>query len=246
MTPPEPRILVVEDERDIAEAIRVNLSAQGYSVEVIDHGTRALEVAQRGGFDLVILDVMLPGLDGFEFCRRLRESDTETPILFLSALGETANRITGLRAGGDDYLPKPFDLDELLLRVEALLRRSGRTHETAQLVLGPTTVDWRRGTTSGPNGEHRLSDKEIRLLRYLAARRGEIVLRNDILDVVWGRDQNPSARTVDNFIVRLRKLLGDDSAHPRFLHTHRGAGYRLEFDDAVNTADREVPGEPRS
>jgi two-component system alkaline phosphatase synthesis response regulator PhoP len=226
-----PRILLVEDERDIAEAIRMNLDAEGFEVVVIGDGTRALEVAQVGGFDLVVLDVMLPGLDGLTFCRRLREIDPDTPILFLSALGQTDDRVRGLKAGGDDYLGKPFDLRELLLRVEALLKRRERAAQPVYgrgvLRLGSRRIDLKSGEVTAPDGVHRLTGKEFEILRYLAERRGQIVRRGELLDRVWGPQADPTERTVDNFIVKLRRMLEDDPADPRWLHTHRGLGYRL-------------------
>jgi len=226
------RILLVEDEPDIAEAIRVNLDQEGYEVAVSGDGERALELARVGGFDLVILDVMLPGLDGVTFCERLRDVDAETPILFLSALGATDDRVRGLQAGGDDYLAKPFDLRELLLRVESLLKRRERAAQPVYgrgvLRLGATRVDLKSGEVAASDGAvHRLTGKEFEILRYLAERRGQIVRRGELLDRVWGPQADPTERTVDNFVMKLRRLLEEDPASPRWLHTHRGIGYRL-------------------
>jgi DNA-binding response OmpR family regulator len=229
MTGGAAKILLIEDEADIAEGIRMNLVQEGHEVRVVDRGDRALTEALGGGYDLLILDVMLPGMDGVELCARLREAGQRVPVLFLSALGDTEDRIHGLRAGGDDYLPKPFDLHELLLRTEALLRRSRGEPTPPREILhfGTTQVDLRSGLLTTADFKRQLSDKEFRLLRYLGARRGEIVQRGEILDVVWGLSADPTERTVDNFVARLRKLLGDSSAEPRWLHTHRGLGYRL-------------------
>jgi two-component system alkaline phosphatase synthesis response regulator PhoP len=244
-----PRILLVEDERDIAEAIAMNLRAESYDVDVVGDGARALELAREGGFDLVILDVMLPKLDGVSVCRELRRVDAHTPILFLSALGATNDRVNGLAAGGDDYLAKPFDLRELLLRSQALLKRR---EQAANPVYGrhvvrleATTVNLKSGELTGPAGSSVLSGKELEILRYLCERRGQIVRRVEILDRVWGKEEDPTERTVDNFIVKLRRIIEEDPAQPRFLHTHRGLGYRLtltpaagpELDDAGNPTD---------
>jgi two-component system alkaline phosphatase synthesis response regulator PhoP len=225
------KVLLVEDEPDIAEAIRVNLVGEGYDVTVAGNGAEALKVALVGGFDLVILDVMLPGLDGVTFCERLRTVDTDTPILFLSALGATEDRVRGLKAGGDDYLAKPFDLRELLLRTEALLKRRERSaapvYGRGVLRLGDSRIDLKSGEVTSPDATHRLTGKEFEILRYLAERRGQIVRRGELLDRVWGPQADPTERTVDNFVMKLRKLVETDPAHPRWIHTHRGIGYRL-------------------
>ena len=240
-----PRILLVEDEIDIAGAIRMNLAAEGCEVVVVGDGARALELAREGGFDLVVLDVMLPKLDGVTVCRELRRVDPLTPVLFLSALGAADDRVRGLAAGGDDYLAKPFDQRELLLRTRALLKRREQAAEPVYgrhvIRLGATTVNLLSGEVTGPATGGVLSGKELEILRYLAEKRGQVVRRVDILDRVWGREEDPTERTVDNFIVKLRKIVEDDPAQPRFLHTHRGLGYRLTLtptpapDDAERT-----------
>jgi two-component system alkaline phosphatase synthesis response regulator PhoP len=226
------KILLVEDEPDIAEAIRMNLAHEGYEVTVVGDGARALELAKVGGFDLLVLDVMLPKLDGVTLCAKLRERDAETPVLFLSALGATDDRVRGLSAGGDDYLAKPFDLRELLLRVQRLLERRERSaspvYGRGVLRLGEVRIDLKSGEITTATAEvHKLTGKEFEILRYLAERRGQIVRRGELLDKVWGPDADPTERTVDNFVVKLRKLIEADPAQPKFLHTHRGIGYRL-------------------
>jgi len=238
-----PRILLVEDEPDIAGAIRMNLEAEGSEVTVVGDGERALALAQAGGFDLVVLDVMLPKLDGVTVCRELRRVDPLTPILFLSALGAADDRVRGLAAGGDDYLPKPFDLRELLLRTQALLKRREQAAHPVygrhQIRLGETTVNLRSGEVAGPGASSVLAGKELEILRYLSEKRGQVVRRVDILDRVWGRDEDPTERTIDNFIVRLRRVIESDPAQPRFLHTHRGMGYRLSLTPAPAPDDAE-------
>lgn len=225
------KLLLVEDDPGIAEALRVHLAHEGHLVQHVGDGAQALALAEVGGFDLVILDVMLPGLDGFAFCERLRAIDAETPILFLSALGTTADRVRGLQAGGDDYLAKPFDLQELLARVAALLRRRERAaspvYGRGVLRLGAVRIDLKSGEVRHGDAVHRLTGKEFDILRYLAERRGQVVRRGELLDKVWGPQADPTERTVDNFVLRLRRLLESDPARPRWLHTHRGIGYRL-------------------
>jgi len=247
-----PRILLVEDERDIAEAIRMNLEAEGYETVAVGDGARALALAREGGFDLVILDVMLPKLDGVSVCRELRVVDPDTPVLFLSALGATDDRVRGLSAGGDDYLPKPFDLRELLLRTQALLKRREQgpnpVYGRHVMRLGATAINLKSGEIRAGAKSTVLAGKELEILRYLCERRGQIVRRVEILDRVWGKMEDPTERTVDNFIVKLRRILEEDPAQPRFLHTHRGMGYRLTLtpspDDAAGPPD-EAGHEPR-
>jgi two-component system alkaline phosphatase synthesis response regulator PhoP len=228
---PAARVLVVEDEAHLAEVIADNLELEGHAVEVVGDGLRALERALAEPPALVLLDVMLPGLDGFAVCERLRASGCEVPILFLTARNENDDRVRGLELGGDDYLGKPFDLRELILRVRKILERSqwfqAPSRAGDQLVLGDAVVDFRSYTARVRDQETRLSTKETMILRCLAERPGEVVSRAEILDRVWGYDAFPTTRTIDNFIVRLRRILEPDAAQPRYLHTIRGTGYRL-------------------
>jgi len=225
------RLLVVEDEVHLAQVIADNLALEGYEVEVVGDGLRALERAQRAPPALVLLDVMLPGLDGFAVCERLRKEGSEVPVLFLTARNEQDDRLRGLELGGDDYLGKPFDLRELILRVRAILKRSTWAREPSSagevLGLGEARVDFKTFTARVGGRETRLSTKETLILRYLAERKGEVVSRAEILDRVWGYDAFPTTRTIDNFVVRLRRVLEPDPANPRYIHTIRGTGYRL-------------------
>jgi len=185
--------------------------------------------------------VMLPGLDGVSVCREIRRFDAETPVLFLSALGATDDRVRGLAAGGDDYLAKPFDLRELLLRTQALLKRREQRPNPVYgrhlIRLGATSVNLKSGELAGPGTTQVLAGKELEILRYLSERRGQIVRRVEILDRVWGRQEDPTERTVDNFIVKLRRMIEEDPAQPRFLHTHRGQGYRLTLTPTSGDTD---------
>jgi two-component system alkaline phosphatase synthesis response regulator PhoP len=225
------RLLVVEDEAHLAEVIADNLEFEGYQVEVVGDGLKALERIQAERPDLVLLDVMLPGLDGFEVCRRLRDDRNDVPILFLTARSSDDDRVKGLELGGDDYLGKPFDLRELMLRVKAILKRArwfeGPSVAGDQLALGDAVVDFKRYVAQVGQDEIELSQREVMILRCLAERPGEVVERSEMLDRVWGYDAFPTSRTIDNFIVRLRRVLEPDPKNPRYIHTVRGAGYRL-------------------
>lgn len=225
------RILVVEDEAHLAEVICDNLVLEGWTVDSVADGAVALERLLADPPELVLLDVMLPGIDGFEVCRRLRESGSRVPVLFLTARSGLDDRVHGLELGGDDYLGKPFELVELIHRVRAILRRSVWNATPSPvgdtLTLGEAVVDFRTYDVQIGKRQLELSQKETLILRCLAERPGEVVSRREILDTVWGYDAFPTARTIDNFIVRLRRLLEPDARAPRYIHTVRGTGYRL-------------------
>lgn len=225
------RLTVVEDEAHLAEVIADNLRFEGYEVQVETHGREALEAIRRDPPALVLLDVMLPGMDGYTICERLRAEKIDVPVLFLTAKGSSDDRIRGLEAGGDDYLPKPFELRELILRVQAILKRTqwfaGPSPAGDTLTLGDARVDFKSYTAEVGGREVELSAKETMILRCLAERPGEVVTRAAILDQVWGYDAFPTTRTIDNFILRLRRTLEPDPQNPRYIHTVRGAGYRL-------------------
>ncbi|MCC6407083.1 MAG: response regulator transcription factor [Planctomycetes bacterium] len=225
------KLLIVEDEVHLAEVIADNLELEGYAVEVVGDGREALEKIRREPPALVLLDVMLPGMDGFEVCERLRAEKVDVPILFMTARSDADDRIRGLELGGDDYLGKPFELRELMLRVAAILKRSKWAKTRASfgdtLVLGDASVDFKGYTAQVGEKVYTLSTKEILILRTLAERPGEVISRADILDRVWGYEAFPTERTIDNFIVRLRRLLEPDPQSPRYIHTVRGTGYRL-------------------
>jgi two-component system alkaline phosphatase synthesis response regulator PhoP len=228
------RVLVVEDNAHLAAGVMENLRAEGYEVSVSGDGEQALEWLRQQSCALIVLDVMLPGIDGFGVCRTLREQGNNTPVLFLTARGDPADRVHGLEAGGDDYLAKPFHLQEFLLRVRAILRRwdwyrsASATADTAVLRFGGNEVDFRAFRARSWNGEaQELTEKEAMILKVLAEHAGEIVSREDLLERVWGYDVFPSTRTVDNFILRLRKRLEKDPANPRHFLTVWGVGYRF-------------------
>jgi len=225
-------ILVADDEANLARGIAENLEAEGYKVTVVGDGIRALEEIVSRDYDLVVLDVMMPGLDGFAVCEEARRQGVVTPILFLTAKGGVDDRIRGLEAGGDDYLPKPFHLQELLLRVRVVLRRwswysDAAAHEDV-LRFGDNEVDFRTFRGRAFDGaSHQLTQKEAMILKALAERTDEVVSRDELLEKAWGYELFPSSRTVDNFILRLRKRFEPDPERPRFFHTMRGVGYRF-------------------
>ena len=229
-----PSILVVEDDPHLAAGVAENLRAEGYSVSHVADGREALEWLRRERCELVVLDVMLPSMDGLTVCRTLRAEGNNTPVLFLTARGDPQDRIFGLEAGGDDYLAKPFHLHEFLLRVRAILRRwewyqnSSASPSGAVLRFGGNEVDFRAFKGRSFNGvTQELTEKEAMILKVLADRPGDIVSREDLLERVWGYDVFPSTRTVDNFILRLRKRFERDPTQPKHFLTVWGVGYRF-------------------
>ena len=226
------RILVVEDEPRIANLVCDNLEDEGYRVALATDGSAALRAARQGGNDLILLDVMLPELDGFEVCRRLRSEGVNTPILFVTARDLPPDRVEGLMAGGDDYLIKPFHLDELLARVHALLRRSGwsESKSVSRVEIGECWIDFDRAESKNIDGSvSALNAKELGILKLLVEAHGGVVKRVDIIAEVWGDEADPTPRTVDNFVVRLRKKFEPEVADPQYLLTARGIGYRLRL-----------------
>ena len=223
------RILVVDDEEHLAAGIRENLQAEGYETDVAHNGEQGLAKVRAGAFDLILLDVMMPKLDGLQVCEQIRAAGLQTPVLFLTVKGEPADRICGLEAGGDDYLAKPFHLKELLLRVAAILRRTDWYNQsTASLSFGGNEIDFRTYHARAWDGrEHALTHKEAMIMKMLTEHLGAIVPREDILDKVWGYEVFPSTRTIDNFIVRLRRRFERDPEAPKHFHTVRGVGYRF-------------------
>lgn len=225
------KILVVDDEVNLALGITENLTAEGYATDHAADGISGLARAREENFDLILLDVMMPGLDGITLCETLRAEGNQVPILFLTARDEQDDRVQGLAAGGDDYLTKPFDLRELLLRIKAILRR-GRWYAsssiTPTLEFAGNEISWRSYRATSHDGlTHELTHKEAMILKCLSEREGEIVSREEILETVWGYEAFPSTRTIDNFIVRLRKRFEKEPDRPLHLHTARGVGYRF-------------------
>ena len=231
------RILVVDDEEHLAAGIRENLVAEGYKTDVAHDGEQGLTKIRGGAFDLIVLDVMMPKLDGLRVCEEIRAEGLQTPVLFLTVKGDPADRIRGLEAGGDDYLSKPFHLKELLLRVAAILRRTDWYNEsTASLSFGGNEIDFKTYHARAWDGsEHALTHKEAMIMKVLAEQLGAIVPREDILDKVWGYEVFPSTRTIDNFIVRLRRRFERNVEAPEYFHTVRGVGYRFTQEPETST-----------
>lgn len=225
--PVRQKVLLVEDEPALAAALADNLEGEGYRVEIAPDGHAALERWAAWNPDLVVLDVMLPGVDGLVVCQRMRALGYTTPVLFLSAKGAPEERVEGLRVGGDDYLGKPFHLPEFLLRVKNLLRRRAETPAALYEFAGHR-IDFRAWTAYIRDGrKEALGEREMAILRLLVERAGQVVSRDEILDRVWGQEVFPSSRTIDNFVMRLRRLFEPDPAHPVHFHTVWGVGYRF-------------------
>ncbi len=230
------RILVVEDEAHLAEGLVFNLEAEGHEVEAVGDGAAAAErlAGPESGFDLVVLDVMLPGLSGFEIARRTRASGNYVPILMLTAKDDAADVVRGIEEGADDYLTKPFKLDELLARSRALLRRrrwdgSGEDDGVpSEVRFGQVVVRFDRFEIETPEATHTLTPREAGLLRALVEREGEAVPRGELLESVWGLRPDTQTRVVDSFVVRLRRYVEEDPAKPKHIVSVRGHGYRFE------------------
>lgn len=223
------KIALVEDEASLAEAVVMNLELEGYQVSHISHGGEAFRrVNELAQSDLVILDVMLPEVNGIDVCKELRRQ-SDVPVLFLSAKGTSTDKVEGLRSGGTDYLSKPFDLEELLLRIQILIGRSGKPARTNHLQIGTKQVDFKtfKVADTQTGNEVDLSKREIELLRLFSEKEGEVVSRDEILDRVWGADQFPTSRTIDNFILSFRKLFEENPRQPIYFHSVRGVGYRF-------------------
>ncbi len=222
------KICVVEDEKSIGEIVQMNLELEGYEVNLIENGGLAKSLFEENiDFDLIILDVMLPVVNGVDLCKQIRVK-SKVPILFLSAKGTTTDRIEGLKAGGNDYLPKPFDLEELLLRVKALIGLN-TIEQPDELNIASKTINFKTyNVTDSEYGElERLSKKEIALIQFFLEKEGEVVSRDEILDRLWGKNQFPTTRTIDNYILNFRKMFEEDPKNPKFFHSIRGVGYKF-------------------
>jgi two-component system alkaline phosphatase synthesis response regulator PhoP len=222
------RILLVEDEKSIQDVVALNLELEGYELEVRGEGKEALKVIEEEHFDLIILDVMLPDISGLQVCESIRLKDDKTPIIILSAKDTSSDRIKGLKSGADDYLIKPFNLEELQLRVEKLLQRSQvTTQEINEFSFGSNYVDLTSYHAKGVDGEFELTNREALLLKLFIERKQEVLSRQQILQIVWGYDVYPSTRTVDNFVMALRKYFEENPRTPKYFHSIRGVGYKF-------------------
>ena len=224
-------ILLVEDEENLHEALKLNLELEGFDVTSAFDGVAALNAIQGEYFDLIILDVMLPEMDGINVTETIRISNNEVPILILSAKNSSADRVLGLKKGADDYLTKPFNLEELLLRVNKLIDKNKKLQERSSVSdvysFGGNTVDFKAQEATRQNGEKiPLSKKETMLLKLLIENKNEVVAREKILQSVWGYNVYPTTRTIDNFILNFRKYFEADSRNPKYFHSVRGVGYK--------------------
>ena len=218
------RVLVVEDDSNLSALLRENLIFEGFEVDCVADGDLVLARAKAFAPDLVVLDVTLPNVNGFDLCAALRQRG-RTPVLMLSARSQKTDKLRGLNLGADDYITKPFDLDEFLARVNAVLRRSRPTAD--DLVLGEIRIDFISRTAMQGTTEIHLTYREFDLLKYLAERPGRVVSRDELLRELWEYPETAMTRSVDNAIVRLRKKIEPDPQHPRFIHTAVGSGYSL-------------------
>jgi len=223
------RILLVEDEPGLRRTLKDLLASSGYTVETSGDGADAQDRAEREAYDAIVLDVMLPSRSGFDVAKGLRRNGIQTPILMLTARTELNNKVQGFKSGADDYLTKPFEGPELLVRVEALLRRAqaGTRKRVSSWNFQDITVDFAKARMVKKGEEITLSERECRLLQHLIESRGEVVTRDELLQEVWGYEAAPMTRTVDVHISWLRQKLEDDPANPRFIVTVHGQGYRF-------------------
>ena len=224
-------ILLVEDEENLHEALKLNLKLEGYEVTSAYDGAAALKTLQGEYFDLIILDVMLPEMDGISLTETVRISNNEVPILILSAKNSSADRVLGLKKGADDYLTKPFNLEELLLRVQKLIDKNKQLQDKSSIddsyQFGGNTIDFKAQEAVKANGEKiQLSKKETMLLKLLIENKNDVVPREKILQSVWGYNVYPTTRTIDNFILSFRKYFEKDSRNPKYFHSVRGVGYK--------------------
>ena len=223
------RILLVEDEENIREVVKMNLELENYEVVSSDNGLQAIKYFHEQHFDLLILDVMLPDVDGFQICEQVRLTNMEVPVMFLTAKDTTTDKIAGLKKGADDYLTKPFSLEELLLRVQNLIRRSSKSPANTPEIytFGDNKINFLTFEVNTPSNTFSLTKKEAMFLKLLVDRKNEVLSRQQILQSVWGYDVYPSTRTIDNFILSFRKYFEKDPRNPYHFLSIRGVGYKF-------------------
>lgn len=221
-------ILIVEDDESILFGLQDILQNQGYIVTTASNGNDGYNLAIKKSFDLLILDIMLPGMSGLEICKLVRVEKMKVPIIMLTAKSSEMDKITGLDYGADDYVSKPFSLSELLARIRALIRRAYAENSLNKFTFGKISIDFDRMLVRSNNREIKFTRKEFAILKYLIQHEGEIVHRHDLLNNIWGYDQMPTTRTVDTFIVEIRKKIEEQSSKPRHILTITGIGYKFE------------------
>lgn len=227
------RILLVEDEASIRATLQLNLELEGYEVIGVEDGRKVVQYFKEQHFDLVLLDIMLPEISGLDLCEQIRLINMDVPIIFLTAKDQTGDKIIGLKKGADDYITKPFSLEELLLRIQILLKRSQSqtSNSIESYEFGGNQVNFKTFEAKGQKGEFKLTKKEAMLLKLLVERASEVVSRQQILQSVWGYDVYPSTRTIDNFILSFRKYFEVNPKSPQFFHSVRGIGYKFNQEE---------------
>jgi len=223
------KILIIEDEQDLIKGLKLNLSDEGYDVDCAGNGAEGLRKAVEAAPDLIILDIMLPEMDGLEVCRKLRQKNIDIPVIMLTAKGEEIDKVVGLEIGADDYMTKPFSIRELLARIKARLRHTERETKTELKIysFSEIEIDFIRFKARRKGKELDLTSLEMDILKYFIVHRGEVVSRNDLLDKIWGYESYPTTRTIDNHILKLRKKIEEDPSHPRYILSVYGGGYRF-------------------
>ena len=224
------KILVVDDEQNMRTGLKDNLEFEGYEVDTANDGEQGLKKILDNTYNLIILDVMMPKKSGFDVCKEVRKAGITTPVILLTAKGDEIDKVVGLEIGADDYVTKPFSLRELLARVKAILRRGENLvmdEAAREVMIGKLVINFNGYKATSKNKDVQMSHKEFEILHYLWKRRNSTVSRDDLLTEIWGYDENPTTRTVDNFILKLRQKVELDSNHPQIILTVHGIGYKL-------------------
>jgi DNA-binding response OmpR family regulator len=223
------KILIIEDEQDLIKGLKLNLSDEGYEVDWAVNGTEGLRKAIEEAPDLIILDIMLPEMDGLEVCRKLRQKNINIPVIMLTAKGGEIDKVVGLELGADDYMTKPFSIRELLARIKARLRHAEREGKSVPELysFSDIEIDFNKFKIRRKGKEQELTSLETDILKYFVIHRGEVVSRNDLLDKIWGYESYPTTRTIDNHILKIRKKIEVDPSHPRYILSVYGGGYRF-------------------
>ncbi|MBN1570794.1 MAG: response regulator transcription factor [Acidobacteria bacterium] len=221
------KILIVEDQADLANGLEINLKKEGYKVLKTATGEEALKMALRDLPDLIVLDIMLPGISGLDVCRELRQKSVQIPIIMLTAKSDETDRVVGLELGADDYITKPFSLRELMARIRVCLRRQPQQADIPRYRFGHVDIDFEKYRVTVRNKPVEMTQKEFELIRYMIRNRDMVLSRDRLLDEVWGYDQYPTTRTVDTHVLKLRKKLEDDPAEPKYILSVYGGGYKF-------------------
>lgn len=227
-----PKILVVDDEQNMRTGLKDNLEFEGYDVDTANDGNQGLKKILENSYNLIILDVMMPKISGFDVCKEIRKAGITTPVILLTAKGEEIDKVVGLEIGADDYVTKPFSLRELLARIKAILRRGENlimNEAASEIKIGKLEINFNGYKATSKNKDVQMSHKEFEILHHLWKHRNSTVSREDLLTEIWGYDETPTTRTVDNFILKLRQKVEVDSNHPQIILTVHGIGYKLVY-----------------